>query len=87
MPKLRFPLDGKSFRRLFAALSHLFWAASLIDALYIAAYVMTIVYCPSAALSRGMLLSQVTPMIEHILMSVLLLSACGAMEESIFHSD
>lgn len=87
MQKFHFPSSGKSFRRLFAALSHLFWASALINALYIAAYVMTIAYCPSAALARGMLLSQVAPMIEHILMSILLLSACGAMEESIFYSD
>ncbi|MBQ8747285.1 MAG: hypothetical protein IJZ08_05390 [Clostridia bacterium] len=71
---------------MFANVSHLFWALALIDALYIAAYVLTIVTCPSQAMARGMLLSQVPPMIEHILMSVLLLSACGALEESVFRS-
>ncbi len=37
-------------------------------------------------MARGMLLSAVSPMIEHILMSVLLLTACGTLEESLFRS-
>ncbi len=75
-----------AFRRLFARLSHLFWVIALIDALYIAVHVWTIAFCPSAAMAWGMLLSEVPPMIEHILMSVLLLCACGAMEESVLKS-
>ena len=86
MQKRKNPFGEKMFRRLFANLSHLLWVIALIDALYIAAHMLTIAFCPSQAMARGMLLCEVPPMIEHILMSVLLLSACGEMEESVFSS-
>lgn len=78
--------DRALFRQLYSNLLHLFWAAALVDALYIFAHVSLILFCPSAAMARGMYLSAVLPMIEHILMSVLLLTACGMLEESIFRS-
>ncbi len=83
----RFFHGAASFRRLFSFLSLLLWTAVLIGALYIAAHVTFFYACPSAALSRGLLLSHVAPMMEHVLMSVLLLTACGLLEERIFHSD
>ncbi len=73
-------------RRLFSRLSHMFWAIALLDALYIAGYVLSFVLCPSFAVSAGMLLSEVPPMIEHIFMSILLLTAMGVAEESVFRS-
>ncbi len=76
----------ENFRRLFASLSHLFWVAALIDALYIALHVGMLYVCPVEAFSRGMLLSQTAPMVEHVLMSVLLLCACGVLEEALFRS-
>ncbi len=74
------------FRRRFTRLSHVFWMLVLLDALYIAGYVLTCITDPSAAMSRGMLLSQVPPMIEHVLMSVLLLTAAGVAAETVVRS-
>lgn len=77
---------ARCHRRLFFRLSHMFWAIALLDVLYIAGYVLSFVVCPSFAISSGMLLSEVPPMLEHIFMSILLLTAMGAAEESVFRS-
>lgn len=72
------------FRRRFSLLFHFFWIAALLCALYIAGYVLIFMLAPVEAVSRGYLLTAVPPMLEHILMSVLLLTAAGAAEEAVF---
>lgn len=74
------------FRRRFSLLSHLLWIAVLLCALYIAGYVLAFVLAPAEAAAQGHLLTAVPSMLEHILMSVLLLTAAGAAEETIFKS-
>ncbi len=76
--------QAAQFRRVFSLLSHLFWIAVLLCALYIAGYVLHFVLAPTEAAAQGHLLTAVPTMLEHILMSVLVLTAAGAAEEAIF---
>lgn len=72
------------FRRRFSLLSHLLWIAVLLCTLYIAGYVLAFVLAPAEAAAQGHLLTAVPSMLEHVLMSILLLTAAGAAEESVF---
>ena len=71
------------FRRRFSVLSHILWLAVLMNALYIAAYVLAFFQDPAGASVRGLCITAVPDMMEHILMSILLLTGCGALEESV----
>ncbi len=71
----------------FSILSHIFWIAALLNALYIAGYVLALVVSPLEAAARGYLITAVPPMLEHVLMSVLLLTAAGAAEEYVFRGS
>ena len=75
------------FRRRFSILTHLFWIAAVLNALYIAGYVLALVLTPEAAWDRGQFMAAVPRMTEHVLMSVLLLTAFGAAEETVFRSE
>lgn len=76
--------DLARMRRRFSLLSHFFWILALLDTLYIAGYVLAFVLAPAEAAARGQLLTAVPSMLEHILMSVLVLTAAGVAEESVF---
>lgn len=75
------------FRRRFSLLFHFFWIAALLCALYIAGYVLAFVLTPAETVAQGRLLTAVPAMLEHILMSVLLLTAAGAVEEIVFRGQ
>lgn len=72
--------QNKHFFARLAVLMKLFWTAILADALYIFSYIHTFCTSPSAAMARGETLTAVPAMMEHILMSavMLLLCACAA---------
>jgi len=86
MQNRKYSESSVRFRRRFTCLSHVFWMIVLLDALYIAGYVLAFFVDPSAAAEKGMLLSQVPPMMEHVLMSALLLTAAGVSAETVVRS-
>jgi len=69
------------FFRRFSRLFHIFWIAVFCDSVYILKYLQRFLFGSAAAIARGERLSAVPDMLEHVLMSAVLLAMFGLCAE------